>query len=440
MPASSLWRIAASQGLSSLGTSMSSVALAFMVNQVTGSVLHMGAVLAVSILPLAAGSWIVGALIDRFGPKRLMVLADAARGLLTLAMPFVAGQSVLLIYIVAVLIGLFSALFNPSQLKLVAEHSARGQLVKANSYLGMSRDGAELIGYLAGGVLVASFGYLPAFAVDAASYLVSAALLARLKSVVARRKSKLSVTALVSDTPSVLGHLWAIHHLRTNLLLALLPLCAIGLYVPNAYGLVLEVFHGGGFELGVLEWAVGCGLIVGGLAMSRVSLAGDKNLYVVASSILVAFCLLGVYFAGNLWLSISLIGLAGMASVGMTVPSITMMQEVSSDEHQGRMIAIRGGFGQLSAAVAYLLGGILGQTIGIQMTFFVAGLSAAILTILIYVPYRITGNRRAETAWKAALDTGQRRAVARQAATEARLGGYHGVWPSGSDTYVEDES
>jgi predicted MFS family arabinose efflux permease len=104
------------------------------------------------------------------------------------------------------------------------------------------------------------------------------------------------------------------------------------------------------------------------------------------------------------------------------------------------MISIRGGFGQLSAAVAYLLGGILGQTIGIRMTFFIAGLSAAILTLLIYIPYRITGNRRADAAWKAALDTGQRRAVARQAATEARLGGYHGVWPSGSDTYVEDES
>jgi len=46
-----LWRILAAQALSSLGTSMSTIALGFMVLQLTGSVLHMGAVMAVSVFP-----------------------------------------------------------------------------------------------------------------------------------------------------------------------------------------------------------------------------------------------------------------------------------------------------------------------------------------------------------------------------------------------------
>ncbi len=419
---------------------MSSVALAFMVNEITGSVMHMGAVLAVSILPMAAASWIVGGFLDRYAAKRLMILADGARAALALCMPFVAGRSVVLVYVVAASIGVFSALFNPSQIKLVAECSRRERLVRVNSYMGMSRDGAELVGYLAGGAVVATFGYMPAFIADAGSYLLSAVLLLGLPSPGPSARVVPGLWPLVVDTPRVFRRLWATPSLRVNLLMALLPLCAISLYVPNAYALVLDVYRGGGFELGMLEWAVGTGLIVGAIVVSRVSLVGDRNLYVAASSVVVAFCIMGVFFAGTLWQSIALLGLAGFAGVGMSIPSITMMQELPSEEDKGRMISIRGGFGQLSAATAFLLGGILGQTIGIQLTFFVAGLSAAILTLLIYIPYRVTGNRRAEAAWKAAIATGERRAVARRAAVEARMGGRYGVWPSSADIFVEDDS
>jgi MFS family permease len=418
---------------------MSTVALAFMVAKLTGSMAQMGAVMAVSILPLAAASWIAGSLIDRYSSKWLMVLADAGRAVLVFCMPFVAGKSVASVYVFAGLVGLFSAVFNPAQIKLVAELAARQELVKANSYLGMSRDGAELIGYLAGGAIVAAAGYMPAFLVDAATYLLSALLLLRVPRTIGRRDRTKQVRDLIAGTPRVFLHLWGTPSLRTNLLLALLPLCAIGMYVPNAYGLVLEVFQKGGFELGILEWAAGCGLILGGFVLSRITLAGDKNKYVAASAAAVAFCLLGVYLANNLWLSIALLGVAGMVSVGMSVPSITLMQEASSEDESGRLISIRGGFGQLSATVAYAVGGILGDTIGIRPAFLISGLAAATLTLLIYVPYRITGNRRADAAWKETLDTGGRRVHARQAALEARLGGRYGGWTAVPDIFVEEE-
>ena len=209
--------------------------------------------------------------------------------------------------------------------------------------MGMSRDGAELVGYLAGGAVVASFGYLSAFIVDAASYLVSAALLTRLQVRCNTREfqaASLDTGRRHTEQYSVVSGRHLLSAPTCSLLCS--PSCAIGFYVPNAYGLVLDVFHGGGFELGMLEWAVGCGLIVGGLAMSRAVARGRQEPVCGGFEHSGSFCLLGVYFAGSLWLSICLVGFAGMASVGMTVPSITMMQETSSEEHKGRMIAIRG--------------------------------------------------------------------------------------------------
>ncbi len=190
-----LGRILAAQGLSSIGTSMSTVALAFMVYKLTGSVLHMGGVMAVSTFPLVVTSFVGGALLDRFSAKNLMVLADLARAVLIFVMPFVAREAVGLIYVVAAFMGIFSALFNPGQIKLIGQLVAREKLVRANSYLSVSRDGAELIGYLVGGVLVIYVGYTLTFAIDAASYLLSALLLVGLPRVVPRAGGAAAVAA-----------------------------------------------------------------------------------------------------------------------------------------------------------------------------------------------------------------------------------------------------
>ena len=120
-----LGRILTAQGLSSLGTSISTVAIAFMVYKITGSVLQMGGILAVSTFPLIVMSFVGGAFVDRFSGRNLMVAADVARAVLILLMPFVARHSTVDIYVVAGLIGVFSAVFNPSQVKVIGELVAR---------------------------------------------------------------------------------------------------------------------------------------------------------------------------------------------------------------------------------------------------------------------------------------------------------------------------
>ena len=419
---------------------MSAVALAFMVNKLTGSMAHMGAVMAVSTLPLAAASFVGGAFLDRYSSRQLMVISDCARATLMFAMPLLARQSVLFIYVIAALVGVFAALFNPAQIKLIGELARRDQLVRSNSYLGLSRDTAELMGYLAGGVIVTVIGYTPAFMVDGATYLLSAALLVGLPKPTRTSHAQTRVLALLAESPAVFLRLWRQPGLRANLLFAVLPVTAIFLYGPNSYGLVLDVFHAGGVELGAMELIIASGSVAGGLAISRMSLKGDKNIYVAGSLIAMSFCLLGVYFSGSLWLSLALLGIGGIANVALFVPSITLFQETSRIEDMGRLLSLRAGFGQASLTAGYFVGGLLGEKVGILPTFLIAGLAAPILTILIYVPYRISGSRRADAAWREALATGETRVVARRAAVEARMGGRYGVWPSVADVYVEEEN
>jgi hypothetical protein len=88
-----LGRILTAQGLSSLGTSISTVAIAFVVSKLTGSVFQMGGLRAVSTFPLVVVSFIGGALVDRFSGRNLTVASDLARAEIILMMPFAAGSS-----------------------------------------------------------------------------------------------------------------------------------------------------------------------------------------------------------------------------------------------------------------------------------------------------------------------------------------------------------
>jgi MFS family permease len=363
-----------------------------MVFDLTGSVLQMGGILAAATLPLVVMSFVGGALLDRFDGRRLMVMADLARALLIMAMPFAANLSVGAIYLVAMAIGMFSAVFNPSQVKVVGEIASPEELIRANSYLSIARDGAELGGYLVGGLLVVAIGYVGTFAIDSLSYAVSAALLLGLPKAV-RRDQAVRLWQLIRESPRALRSILGSRPLRTNLLLAMLPMMAIMMNLPNAYGLALEVFNKGPRGFAAMEIVTACGWIVGGILASRLNYKGDRNRYVFWSILGMSACIFGVALSAVFWISVLLLALAAVANVGVIVGSMTLFQEIESRPDKGRIIALRAGFGQLSATLGLVLGGLLGSKLGIRPLFALAGTAGALLALAVYLPYSVSLRR-----------------------------------------------
>ncbi|MHB9150589.1 MAG: MFS transporter, partial [Thermoleophilia bacterium] len=388
-----LFRLLAAQALSSMGSSVTAVALAVMVFDLTGSVLYMGAVLAASTLPLVVMSFVGGALLDRFEARRLMVVSDMARALLIVLMPLAARQSVSLIYVIAAAVGTMSAVFNPSQVKLVGDLVESTRLVKANSYLSLARDGAELGGYLVGGALVVSLGYTTTFLVDGASYAASAILLLGLRSTERGGKAARSFRVLVSEAPRAILSIWRRLDLRTNLLFILLPVVFLAMIMPNAYALALEVFDKGPAGFAAMEVITSLGWIIGGILASRLDYQGDRNRYVFWSITSMAVCYVAVGLSANFWVSVAFLAVAAVANVGVIVGSMTLFQEIEPRSDKGRIIAIRAGFGQMATTVGLLAGGALGAAIGVRPLFLLAAVGAAGTALLIFLPYRSTLKR-----------------------------------------------
>ena len=178
--------------VSTTGAAMTAIALPWLVLTTTGSPARAGLVAAVEWLPMALLGIPSGAVAARLGPRRTMILCDAARVPVVAAVPVLHWLGALdlgVLLALAFLAGAFFPAHFASQRNILPDllgEEASG-LTRANAVLQAANRLPIVLGPALGGILVASFGAPAVLLVDAASYALSALLLALMVREPARR-------------------------------------------------------------------------------------------------------------------------------------------------------------------------------------------------------------------------------------------------------------
>ena len=166
------------QAISVVGDALFPVALAFAVLELSGSATSLGLVLAAQALPLALFVLVGGVVGDRLSRQRIMVVSDLARAAVQAVAAGLLIGRVAEIWHLAVLAGLYGAaeaFFRPAAGGLLPRVVPADDLQQANGLIGMSQSLGLVLGPGLAGILIALFGPGSAIAIDAASFLVSAA-------------------------------------------------------------------------------------------------------------------------------------------------------------------------------------------------------------------------------------------------------------------------
>jgi len=169
-------RFYAGYATSLLGSSMSTVAIAWAVLDSGASATGLGYVFAAAVVPQVLLMAIAGAIADRLGRRRVMLTADALRcaAQAALAATVFAGRPALWVFVLlAGLIGTGQAFFTPAMDALTVEVAPRDQLGNANALYGLATSATRVGGPVLGGLLIALTGPGVVVAADAASYAVS---------------------------------------------------------------------------------------------------------------------------------------------------------------------------------------------------------------------------------------------------------------------------
>jgi putative nucleotidyltransferase with HDIG domain len=359
------------QAVSYFGDMMNTTGLAILLFVVTHSPYLVALGLIAKAAPTVLFGLVAGPLVDRFNRQRLMIVADLARALLTVIIPFLAVRWLPGVFIDVFLVATASAFFNPAKQAVVPNLVSPKQLVQANGLIASSEKAMEILGYSVAGIIAAAISFVPLFLIDAATYLFSAATLLGVRDVgrrVARAKQR-----LLADIGE--GTRFILHNrtLRSSMALTLAAVFFVGLTFPILVMMSYGPFNSGAFGYGLLEAAIGAGALVGALvapAAIRRFIAGGLILTGVFG-MGVANLLTG--FMQSLWPAAAVLLVGGIASTVYYVPLISVTQREAPDYVRGRVMSTRFLLVQVGLLAGMALAGPLTDRVGAPVVYSASG-------------------------------------------------------------------
>ncbi len=378
------------QAISLLGSQLVQFALIWWLTQETGSATVLATATLVGLLPQVFLGPVVGALVDRWNRRMVMVIADTVIALATLGLAALFLTGVVQIWHVYALMFVralgggfhWSAMQASTALMVPNEHLSRiqglNQMLNGAMNIGSAPLGALLLavlpmqGILAIDVVTALFSILP------------------LLFILIPQPARQAIAQDVESKPSVWGDLKAgMRYVRgwPGLLIIMIMATLLNFLITPAMALlpilVTGHFGGGAFELAWLESAWGVGVVVGGVLLGawggfrRRILTSFMGLLVMGAGL----TLLGLVPSSAFWLSVGLFFVTGVANPIVNGPLFAAVQAAVAPEMQGRvftlMLSAAGAMSPLSLIVA----GPLADRLGVQSWFVVGG----VITILVAV-------------------------------------------------------
>ncbi len=363
------------QVVSVIGDKINQIAMALMVFAVTGSMLQMGIMLGVTVLPAALFGMPAGVFVDRWDRRRTMLAADLIRAAVVVSIPFVVPHGIGWAYALAFVASTLALFFVPAKRSLIPDIVPEGELMAANSLDNASEAIAEIAGLAIGAGIVATVGYAWAFTLDGVTFLVSAGTIA----MIGFRQPQLPFTGEREDF--VAETLAGARAIANNDVLRQL----FSIYVPSAlfgaasmavcYALALQRYRAGAPGLALLDAASAVGILIGSVLVARSgpSRPGAKFLFGV-TLFAPAFAL--VALANSIWTAAALIVVTGIANMFFFIPAITLFQTLPDSSVRGRVMAANTTATRVMMVLGLMGTGALADKVALPILVVAVGLTA----------------------------------------------------------------
>jgi len=363
-------RLWAARTISQWGDVAQFTTLALLVLRLTGSGLGVSGAVLAEIAPVLLLAPVAGSLVDRLPRVPVMVAADLAR-LVLAAILAVWHSDIGVVYAVAFGLSAGSVFFNPAAGSLLPSLVGADELVAANSGIWSAAVLSQVLLAPLAGLLASTAGFGWAFAVNAASFAISALLLRGLR---ATEPPRPVVTATIwVQGREVLGVLGRDRLLRALAVAQALAALSAGATSALLVLLAARRLHAGGGGYGLMLAGIGVGAFCGPLLLTRLGTRARRPQLVFA-----AFGLRGVVdlvLASVTALPAALAALA-FYGVGTSTGNVTFSSVIQShvpEQLRGRVFSAFDLIWQAMRLASLLLGGLLADAYGIRAVFYLGG-------------------------------------------------------------------
>jgi MFS family permease len=332
-------RYFAGQLVSLSGNWMQTIAEIWLILSLTGSGLAVGFTTALQFLPmLVFGAW-GGLIADRVPKRRLLLLTQGLHMIAPLTMLALALEGALvpaMVFGLVFLRGCVNAVDYPTRQAFVMEMVGSDRVVNAVSLNSVLVHSARVIGPALAGVLIATIGVEPCFALNAASFAFMIWVLAGMDT------EKLRPSKIAEREPGAVREGLRYVRREPELWIPLGLMAIVGTLGYNFQSvlplLARFTFHGGPSTYAVLVAAMGLGAIIGALINGA---RGSVTPMLLIGAALV-FGLLSLLAAGAPTMTLEILALAplGAATVTLAASINSSLQLASEPTMRGRVMAL----------------------------------------------------------------------------------------------------
>lgn len=381
---SPLFALFAANAVSLTGNVAALVAIPWFVLQTTGSATKTGITAFAGLLPVVLSGLFGGALVDRLGYRRTSIVADVASALAVAAIPLLHSTVGLEFWQLVVLVFLGGVLDAPGGTARAAllpdvATGAGWSFERATGATAVVERFARLAGAPLAGVLIAATGATNVLWIDAASFLVSAALVAvgvprpaverEPRKTSYRRELREGYAFLRADrTLAVLVFIVSLTNLFDAVAMIALPVLAHDIYKSA-------------LSLGLMTAAGGAGSVLGALAFAAIGHRLSRRAVFTWGFIFVTLSFPVAAFFPPLAVLLVAKTISGLASGPLNPVIDTVFMERVPAGMRGRVFGVTQAAAWVAIPLGVLVAGAVIEAIGLRATLLLSG--AAYLTITI---------------------------------------------------------
>lgn len=381
------------QCVSNIGDWLDFIALAVLIAYVweMGPASLAGLSMAIAI-PWVFASPFAGVLVDRWPKKHVLIGSDLLRAAFVASLILAPSLPVLLILVF--LKTTVATFFGPAEQATIRMLVPEKQLHQANALSQLVLQSAKIIGPALGGLLVAVTSPQVAFGVDAATFLLSAAILARMRPIDDPRAAR-GRGAGDEDEEEEGGGYWA--ELREGLAYIVgrraLVLCIVGLGATLFLLFCFDTLSPLAFQqlgvskalFGLAVAGIGAGGVLGTIAVGRYGGNVSPFALLGGGTAIVGGCvaLMGFALVSDVglppWFWTPVLVVVGVASAGILVASPTIIQKETPPELMGRVSTSATSLPTGLQMLAPIVGAALAEWQSVGFVFTVAGAALVVL-------------------------------------------------------------
>ena len=379
------WKLWSASASSNLADGVFWIAFPLLAVRLTDSPVLIAGVAIAARLPWLIFVLLAGALADRLDRRRTMVGVSLLRMVIALviALAVVTGTDTLpMLYVAAFVLGVGETLFDTAAQSVMPGIVARDDLSKANGRLyAVELLMNQFVGPPLGGLL-AGIAIALAFAGSALAFAFAALALALLTGAFKPERAE-GKTGILADIREGLRYLWRHRLLRTLAIMVgvmnLASAAAFSIFVlyavaPGPLGL-------DEFGFGLLMTTAAIGSLLGSLVVERVEKRVGRARLLTAAVVISAVTVAVPGVTTSVWLVGASFAITGASGIMWNVVTVSLRQRIVPDALLGRVNASYRLLAWGSQPLGALLGGLIGQAIGLQAVFLLAGAVTALLLV-----------------------------------------------------------